>query len=224
MQTMPSRPSDKLIRHGRLATAYGHHMTLPNSSPDVVRHARHDSDKVFYDSIDPKSSDIFRLALQIRRETADVVSDKPVINDAGEMTRSDKAKQNVWAEHYEWLINVGFDWEAEYVYNQPSREGEESNLYDEVKAADPSGIVGEMIKAAGDSGVTCDLETAIIGDGRVQRDCDRSFIGCLWKGKDDALDRCNYQGLKLTKLAMKILDISICGCFTYFTIYAAHNK
>ena len=32
-----------------------------------------------------------------------------------------------------------------------------------------------------------------------------SFIVCLYKGKDDALDRGNYRGLKLTKQAMKIL-------------------
>ena len=36
----------------------------------------------------------------MRKENVDVVGDKPVKNDAGEMSMSEEAKQNVWAEHY----------------------------------------------------------------------------------------------------------------------------
>ena len=45
------------------------------------------------------------------------------------------------------------------------------------KAAGPSGIVVEMIKAAGDTGATMirDLATAIICDGKVQTDWEQSF-------------------------------------------------
>ena len=39
----------------------------------VVHHARHEADKVVYDGIDRKSSDIFRLANQVRKENVDVV-------------------------------------------------------------------------------------------------------------------------------------------------------
>ena len=76
------------------------------------------------------------------------------------------------------------------------------------KAAGPSGIVVEMIKAAGDTGATMirDLATAIIRDGKVPTDWEESFIVCLYKGKGDALDRGNYRGLKLTEQAMKILE------------------
>ena len=76
------------------------------------------------------------------------------------------------------------------------------------KAADPSGIVVGMIKAAGDTGATMirDLATAIIRDGKVPTDWEQSFIVCLYKGMGDALDRGNYQGLKLTEQAMKILE------------------
>ena len=51
-----------------------------------------------YDCIDHKSSDIFCLANQMRKENVDVVGDKPVRNDAGEMSMSEEAKQNAWAE------------------------------------------------------------------------------------------------------------------------------
>ena len=46
----------------------------------------------------------------MRKENVDVVGDKPVKNDAGEMSMSEEAKQNVWAEHYERLLNVEIDW------------------------------------------------------------------------------------------------------------------
>ena len=51
--------------------------------------------------IDHKSSDIFRLTNQMRKENVDVVGDKPVKNDAGEMSMSMERKQNAWDEHYE---------------------------------------------------------------------------------------------------------------------------
>ena len=76
-----------------------------------------------------------------------------------------------------------------------------------------SGIVVEMIKAAGDTGATMirDLATAIIRDSKVPTDWEESFITCLYKGKGDALDRGNYRGLKLTEQAMKILERIVDG-------------
>ena len=45
----------------------------------------------------------------MRKENDDVVGDKPVKNDAGEMSMSEEVKQNAWAEHHEKLLNVEFD-------------------------------------------------------------------------------------------------------------------
>ena len=44
-------------------------------------HAHHEADKVVYEGIDHKSSDIFRLANQMRKENVNVVGDKPVKNE-----------------------------------------------------------------------------------------------------------------------------------------------
>ena len=84
------------------------------------------------------------------------------------------------------------------------------------KAADPSGIVVEMIKAAGETSATMihDLATAIIHNGKIPTDWEQSFIVCLYKGKGDALDRGNYRGFKLTEQAneaMKILERIVDG-------------
>ena len=72
-----------------------------------------------YDGIDHKSSDIFRLVNQMRKENVDAIGDKPVKNDAGEMSMSEEAKQNAWAEHYERLLNVEFDWDPDHLSNVP---------------------------------------------------------------------------------------------------------
>ena len=52
-----------------------------------MHHAHQEADKVC-ENIDPKSSEVYHLANQFRREKADVIGDKPVKNDAGEMSMS----------------------------------------------------------------------------------------------------------------------------------------
>ena len=76
------------------------------------------------------------------------------------------------------------------------------------KAPGPSGMVVEMIRAAGDMGASKirDLAAAIICDGKVPSDWEQSFIVCLYKGKGYALDRGNYHGLKLTEQVMTVLE------------------
>ena len=190
----------------------------------MVHHARHEAEKVVYDGIDHKSSDIFRLSNQMRKENVDVVGDKPVKNDDGEMSMNEEAKQNAWAEHYERLLNVEFDLDPHHLSNEPQLEGRPIPITIDMvkkaiskvksgKAAGPSGIVVEMIKAAGDTGATMirDIATAIIRDGMVPTDWEQNFIVCLYKGKGDALDRGNYRGLKLTEQAMKILETIVDG-------------
>ena len=94
-------------------------------------------------------------------------------NDAGEMSMSDEAKQNSLA--YERLLNVEFDWDRVPLSNEPPLEGLPIPITIDMvkkaisnmksgKAAGQSGIVVQMIKAAGDIGATIirDLTTAII--------------------------------------------------------------
>ena len=61
----------------------------------AVHHARQEGNKVF-EIIDPKSSEVYCLANQFRRENADV-GDKPVKNDAGEVSVSEDSKQKLRA-------------------------------------------------------------------------------------------------------------------------------
>ena len=76
-----------------------------------------------------------------------------------------------------------------------------------------SGIVVEMIRAAGDMGASMirDLTAAIIRDGKVSSDWEQSFIVCLYKGKGNALEKGKYRGLKLTEQVMKVLEMIVDG-------------
>ena len=76
------------------------------------------------------------------------------------------------------------------------------------KAAGPSGIIAMMLKAAGDLGIELltQLTEAVFCNGVIPRDWQESFILNLYMGKGDALERKNYQGLKLTDQVMKLLE------------------
>ena len=76
------------------------------------------------------------------------------------------------------------------------------------KAAGFSGIVAEMLKAAGSSGVTIirDLIENIIFENCIPSKWQESHIVSVHKGKGDALNRSNYRGLKLIDQIMKVLE------------------
>ena len=120
-------------------------------------------------------------------------------NDAGEMSVSEDSKQKAWLEHYQRLLNIEFDWDPDHLSYQPPVEGPPIPITIDMvkmkvgKAPGPSGIVVEMIRAAGDMGTSMirDLAVAIIRDGKIPSDWEQSFIVCLYKGKGDALERVN---------------------------------
>ena len=110
----PLLPSGQLSRPERLVKALGHHTMQPNKMSDMqctilVKKSTRRSTRI----LTPKSSEVYRLANQFRRENTDVVGDKPVKNDAGEMSMSEDSKQKAWLEHYQRLLNVEFDWDPD---------------------------------------------------------------------------------------------------------------
>ena len=130
----------------------------PNAMPDMQCTM---PDKKAFENIDPKSSEVYRLANQFRRENTDVVGDKPVKNDAGEMSMREDSKQTAWLEHYQRLLNIELDWDPDYLSYQPPVEGPPIPVTIDMvkkaisqmkagKAPGPSGIVVEMIRADGD--------------------------------------------------------------------------
>ena len=76
------------------------------------------------------------------------------------------------------------------------------------KAAGPSGIVVEMLKASGDTGarLVADLANDMVINDVIPSDWEDSFIINIYKGKGDALERGNYRGLKLLDHVMQGIE------------------
>ena len=143
------------------------------------------------------------------------MGEKPVKNDAGQLSLDEEAKKEAWREHYERLLNVEFPWNPDDLSEESLVEGPSEPITLEMiskmasgKAAGPSGIGAEMLKPVGEAGAVevRDLIEDIISEGCIPTDWQESFIVNLYKGKGDALNRGNYRGLKLIEQVMKVLE------------------
>ena len=94
-----------------------------NAAKRIARHAMHHAYLKVYENIDPKSSEVYCLANQFRRENANVVGDKSVKNDAGEISMSEDSKQKAWLEHNQRLLKVEFDCDPDHLLDEPPVEG-----------------------------------------------------------------------------------------------------
>ena len=213
----------KLWKAGGSRAAYN---TAKRTSNRAVHQARSEAEKVALQKIDPRSGDVhvYRLAKQMRRDNQDVMGEKPVKNDAGQLSLDEEAKKEAWSEHYERLLNVEFPWNPEDLSEESPVEGPSEPITLEMitkaiskmasgKAAGPSGIVAEMLKPVGETGAVevRDLIEDIISEGCIPTDWQESFIVNLYKGKGDALNRGNYRGLKLIEQVMKVLECVVEG-------------
>ena len=193
--------------------------TAKHTSNRAVHQARSEAEKVALQKIDPRSGDVYRLAKQMRRDNQDVMGEKPVKDDAGQLSPDEEAKKEAWREHYERLLNVEFPWNPEDLSVESPVEGPSEPITLEMitkaiskmasgKAAEPSGIVAEMLKPVGEAGTVMvrDLIEDIISEGCIPTDWQESFIVNLYKGKGDAFNRGDYRGLKLIEQVMKVLE------------------
>ena len=129
-------------------------------------------DRKFAD-LKPGMSNIYKIAKQMRNDNQDVIGDKYVKDDFGNLSIDIDAKKVAWKQHYECLLNVEFPWNdknlsSDAIVGPPvlitaSMVSTAITKMKCGKAAGPSGIVAEMLKAAGHAGVRLltDLANAI---------------------------------------------------------------
>ena len=178
----------------------------------AVHIAKTDAEKIAFKQINPSSVEIYQLAKQMRRDNQDVIGDKPVRNNNGQMSLDVDSKKEAWRED----LNVEFSWNPGglsevYPVESPSEPtttamvGKAINKMSLGKAAGPSGIVAEMLKAAGSSGASMirDLIKDIIFENRIPSQWQSYSV---YKGIGDALNRSNYRGLKLIDQVIKVLE------------------
>ena len=158
--------------------------------------------------------------LQAKRNVKRTVytAKKTAEDDSGNLSFDNEAKKVAWKQHYERLLNEEFSWNPEDLTADPV-VGPPIHIDVEMvvkaitkmktgKAAGPSGIVAEMLKASGDTGarLVADLANDMVRNGVIPSDWEDSFIINIYKGKGDALERGNYRGLKLLDHVMKGME------------------
>ena len=127
--------------------------------------------------------------------------------------------KEVWKEYFEKLLNEEFDWDRNSLPEaEPVSGPAEKISVVEVraaiakaksgKAAGPSGVVSEMLKAAGEEGEkwVADLCNSIVREGCMPVEWNKSWMVNVYKGKGDALVCGSYRGIKLLDHVMKVLE------------------
>ena len=155
----------------------------------AVHIAKTDAEKIAFKKINPRSVEIYRLAKQMLQENQDVIGDKPMRNNNGQMSLDVDFKKEAWREHYMHLLNVEFSWNPDGLSEVYPVEGSSEPITTAMvrkainkmslgKAAGPSGIVAEMLKAAGSSGASMirDLIEDIIFVNRIPCEWQESHI------------------------------------------------
>ena len=184
----------------------------------TVYTAKKTAEEKKFSDLKPGMDNIFKIAKQLRKDNQDVVGDKCVKDDSGNLSFDNEAKKVAWKQHYERLLNEEFSWNPEDLTADPV-VGPPIHIDVEMvvkaitkmktgEAAGSSGIVVEMLKASGDTGarLVADLANDMVRNGVIPSDWEDSFIINIYKGKGDALERGNYRGLKLLDHVMKGIE------------------
>ena len=164
---------------------------------------------------------VFRVAKQIAGKNRDVVGGGCMRDVHGDIVVEEDKILEVWRAHYEKLSNEEFPWDREALpavdaVNENCK-GEEITI-EEVqsaikkmknnKAAGPSGVVADMLKAAGDAGTRwiTDICNRVVKEGRIPEDWCKSWMVNVYKGKGDALQCGSYRGIRLLEHVLKVLE------------------
>ena len=151
-------------------------------------------------------------------ENQDIIREKCIWGYDGNLSLDDASKKLAWKQQYEYLLNIEFSWSqnlslvdhvagpAQFI--TPNDVLKSRSWMKNGKAAVPSGVVAEILKAAPDicSKIIKDLMNAIICEGKIPADWSYSIIVSLFKGKGDALNWNNYCGMKWTDLVQKVIE------------------
>jgi hypothetical protein len=162
---------------------------------------------------------VFRVAKQIVRNNRDVVGGGCVKDTDGKIVVDEDKMLEVWRAYYEKLSNEEFPWKRENLTEVEATSGPgEKITVAEVqaaikkmksnKAAGPSGVVADMLKAAGEVGTlwVTDVCNAVVREGKIPEDWCKSWMVNVYKGKGDALECGSYRGIRLLEHVMKVLE------------------
>ena len=187
----------------------------------AVYKAQSDEQKLLGQMLDREDNrnGVFRVVKQMITKNRDIVGEGCIKELDGKILTNEVEVKARWMAHFEKLLNEEFRWKKESLsaVNMVSGPAEHITC-SEVKlaiqkaqlgkAAGPSGVLAEMLKASGDVGVqwVSDLCNAIIYEGKIPNDWKKSWMVKIYKGDGDALECGSYRGIKLLDQVMKVLE------------------
>ena len=126
---------------------------------------------------------VFRLAKQLVSKNRDVVSASCAWDEDGKIVVEEDKLMEVWKAHYDKISNEEFPWDRNSLTSVspmcgPNEKfsalevGVEIGKMRQGKSAGPTGVVAEMLKAAGETGTLWmdDVCNAVVKDGKVPED------------------------------------------------------
>ena len=72
-----------------------------------------------FSDLKPGMNNLFKISKQLRSGNQEVVSDKYVKNDSGNLSIDNKAKKVAWKQHYKHLLNEEFFYNSEDLTADP---------------------------------------------------------------------------------------------------------
>ena len=163
--------------------------------------------------------DLYRVVKQLTKENKDIVGSAGVKDSSGQIVTDDDKVMKVWEQYFKNLLNDEVSWNRSSLDSSDSNNNKcEPVTIEEVreamnkmkwkKAAGPTGVSVEILKAAGLEGIEWITEVcnAVIRDGRIPEDWKKSWITAVFKGKGDAMNCSSYRGIKLLEHAMKVME------------------
>ena len=157
-------------------------------------------------------NEVFKIAKQMKKTNQDVVGEKCIRNDEGNLASTEEEKKLAWKSHCEKLLNTEFDWDRDSLSEVHAVEGPAMQIkkewVEEAIRKMKNGKAAEMVKASGDTGIELitSLANQIMKDGVIPQDWQSSIIVNCFKDKGDALERGSYRGLKLVDQVMMVIE------------------
>ncbi|KAI8498340.1 Kinesin-like protein kif22 [Branchiostoma belcheri] len=211
----------KLFKEWQKGGSKEPYITAKRAAKSAIHLAKKSAQEAKFSNIvnNDEKNKIFKLARHMKQDNRDVIGEKCIKKDDGNIAFTDTEKLAAWRSHYEKLLNVEFPWNPDDLDETPPVQGPPPSIYKDMvqkainamkrgKAAGPSGIVAEMLQAGGDfvaDQITI-LANAIIKEEKIPCDWNLSYIVNCYKGKGDALERGNYRGLKLLDQVLKVME------------------
>ena len=153
---------------------------------------------------------VFKMLKQMKAKNKDVTGGGSIRDSSGLILVAEEKINKRWRSHFEKLSNEEFDWKRDDLDNDNMVYGPMKEItFHEVKLAlgkmksgkamGPSGVVLEILAAAGDVGVQwmVDLCNAVVREGKVPDDWSTSWIVNVYKCKGDAIDCGSYRGYQV---------------------------